>query len=682
MISNIAATLYPAPRKCKRSGALALTVLLAGSLFCSVPLNAQEASQHKQSRGAQENTVRALQLMGQNSWDSARSIITSTKDPLAAKLYYWMLYTQRSEGVDFVRVSQFIRQNPEWPGMETLREKAERLIGPETAPRDVVTWFADYPPLTAKGLDKYLAALLTLGQTDKARSYLADWWAKTPLSRDDQRDLFRKYNRYMNTAAHHKRLDMLLLKGQHTNAIAIADVLQQGYPQLVRARMALAEGTGNVDALVAAIPAKLQNDPGLLYERLKWRRKNNYDDAAIQVLLRQPPMASIQNPSEWWLERHIIIRRLLERKEFTKAYQLSAAHNLEEGLPFAQAEWMAGWLALRYMKDPLKAFQHFEVLHAKVHAPISKSRASYWMGRAMLAAGSKEAAHKWMLEAAGFRTTFYGQLAAAELSLEGEILSAAPPVLSPEDRARFESNELVQVAILFDKAGMGRRSSSFLRAFIKNSKTPKSYLFAAELASSMKRYQDAINIAKDATSEGMFLTAQAYPVITEQLQGIDSVEWALIHSLIRQESVFDREARSSAGALGLMQLMPATAVETARKLGIAHQQSWLTDRPAHNIRLGTAFLKRLLDKYDGAYPLAVAAYNAGPARVDQWLVTFGDPRKGEIDIIDWIELIPIYETRNYVHRVVEGTYVYRLRLKNVQKPVKNVGMATPQSLRM
>ncbi len=656
-------------------------VFAAMFMLFTPPLNAQvSALQQKQSQSAQNATVRAMQLVENNAWEPARDVIAATKDPLAAKIFLWLLYTRNSSEANFVKLTQFIRQNPEWPKMGALREKAEKLVPDTMLPRDVVAWFDDYPPLTAAGVDKYLLAIMATGNMAKAKAYLADWWAKTPLSRDEQRELFRKYNRYINTAAHHKRFDMLLLKGQEANALAVAEVLQQGYPQLARARMALSQGNGNVDTLIATIPANLQNDPGLLYERLRWRRKNDFDDAAIQVLMRQPPMASIQNPDDWWLERHIIIRRLLEHKKYKQAYQLASAHNQEDGLSFAQAEWMAGWLALRFLNEPLKAFQHFETLHAKVSSPISKSRASYWAGRAMLETGNKEMGHKWMLDAAQFRTTFYGQLAAAELSLEGEILSAAPPVLTQADKNTLESDELIQAAMLFHKAGMERTSSSFIQAFVKHEKTPKAYLFGAELAASMKHYYDAINIAKSATNEGMFLTAQSYPLITDQLQGIN-VEWALVHALIRQESVFDFEARSSAGALGLMQLLPTTAAETARKLGIAHQQSWLTTKPSHNIRLGTAFLQRLLDKYDGAYPLAIAAYNAGPGRVDKWLVTYGDPRKGEIDILDWIELIPIYETRNYVQRVVEGTYVYRLRLKNVQRPVKNIGLATPQNLR-
>lgn len=669
----MSATVYGARAKSKKLAASLVFLML---VLIVLP---QAAFAHVMSASASERTVQALKLIEQKKWDQARQIVHATNDPLAAKLYFWLHYTRQDKDVDFIRLVQFIRQNQSWPGIDALREKAERMVPVNLPPSEVIAWFDDYPPLTARGSDRYLEAVLQIGNVQKARAYLSDWWAKATLSRDDQRNLFKKYNQYINTAAHHKRLDMLLLNGQYENAIAIASVLQQGYPELARARTALATDSADINHLIRSVPPSLQNDAGLLYERLKWRRRNNLNEEAIEILNRKPGIDKIQNPADWWLERHIIIRRLLEQKDYRRAYMLSANHKLSDGLPFAQAEWMAGWLALRFQKDPQKALAHFKRLYENVSAPISKSRAAYWVGRALIDLGQREESAKWYQDAAQYRTTFYGQVAASELSMKGEILSAAPPVISAPERTAFQADEFIQVARLLDRAGMKRQASRFLRAFVKQQNSAKAYLFAADLAIEMKYFQDAINISKDATSNGLFLTAQSYPVISDQLRGVRQ-EWALVHSLIRQESVFNYEAKSPAGALGLMQVMPQTAKETARKMGIQHSTDWLTSRPAHNIQLGTYYLQQMLDRYDGAYPLAIAAYNAGPGRVDNWVRTFGDPRKGEIDVIDWIELMPIYETRNYVHRVVEGTYIYRLRLKDVQSPVRTVSLATPINL--
>lgn len=666
-------TVYRAGMKCKKL-AVALVFMYALTQFS----NTSHAA--PMSADAKAQSVRAVQLIERGQWDQARQIIHQTRDPVAAKLFFWLYYTRQDKDIDFIKLAQFIRQNPSWPGIEELRSKAERNVPVNLPPAEIIAWFDDYTPLTAKGSDRYLTAILQSGNIPKAREYLSNWWASATLSRDDQRDLFRKYNQYINTSAHHKRLDMLLLNGQNENAMAIANVLQQGYPALAQARMGLASDAGNVNQLIRSVPPSLQNDPGLLYERLKWRRRNNLNEEAIQILNQKLGIEQIQNPADWWLERHIIIRRLLEVKDYRRAYALAANHKLTEGLPFAQAEWMAGWLALRFMKQPEQGLAHFQKLYANVSAPISKSRAAYWVGRSYMALGQTEQGQKWYQDAAQYRTTFYGQVAAAELSLKGEILSAAPPVLNPAERQAFLADELVQIAGIFNAAGSTRQSGRFLRAFVKHHNTAPAYLFAADTAIQMKQLQDAINISKDATSNGLFLTAQSYPVITDQLNGVRQ-EWALVHSLIRQESVFNFEARSPAGALGLMQVMPTTAQETARKMGMQHSTDWLTSRPSHNIKIGTYYLQQMLDRYDGAYPLAIAAYNAGPGRVDNWVKTFGDPRTGEVDVIDWIELMPIYETRNYVQRVVEGTYVYRLRLKDVQPPVQNISMATPINLK-
>ncbi|MCD8497269.1 MAG: lytic transglycosylase domain-containing protein [Alphaproteobacteria bacterium] len=527
----------------------------------------------------------------------------------------------------------------------------------------------------------YSQALIATGQTQKLKIFLEDWWANKTLPRDDQKFIYKTYGQYLTRDAHLKRLDRLLFAGQYTNARAIARLLGNGYPELAEARIALAEGSPGVNGAIQKVPRRLLSDPGLLYERLHWRRENDETDGAIEILRQARKVTTaISNPEDWWKERHIIIRRLLEQKKYRSAYDLAADHGQTDGLSLAQAEFMAGWLALRYLHKPDAAYRHFVNLYKNVETPISKTRGSYWAGRALAAMGNTEDAAKWYRDAAQYQTTYYGQIAAAELKVQGELPNMAPPRLSSEQQTALKNNELVQTAQIFLKAGMKYDAGAFMDAFLDKNDSPEAYRFAADLALENGDYRDAVRIAKDATKKGLFLTAQSYPVITDSMRNID-LEWALVHAIIRQESLFDPEARSSAGALGLMQLLPSTAQETARKIGARHSTNMLTSSPAHNILIGSAFLKSLVNRYDGSYAMAAAAYNAGPGRVSKWIEIFGDPRKGEIDIIDWIELIPIYETRNYVQRVVENTYVYRLRLRGVQKdPQVSVNMATPQNL--
>ncbi len=658
---NSGHNVYGLAARCKKLGVIALFAVfltIPASLYAiETPLSSL------QTPHVYKETVDALKTISKGRWKEGSEMIAETKDPLAAKIYYWLLFTRSAEEEGFLRLANFIRQNPEWPDIRSLRIKAEKSLSDASKSADIIAWFDDYPPLTAHGFDMYINALLGNGKTDKVRKLLAAWWAKTPLSREDQKALYQKYKAYIGKKAHIKRLDMLLFSGQYTNARAIARVLEGGYPALTEARIALAEQTGNVTALINRVPPNLKRDPGLLYERLRWRRRHDLDFAAMEILHDMPAQNEIQNPDEWWLERHIIIRRLLEQKRYDSAYLLASEHGQKQGLAYAQAEWLTGFLALRYQKRPATAFEHFQLLFTKVETPISRSRAAYWAGEAAKQLGQDEMAKHWVQKAAQYQSSYYGQLASEELQQQGYLPRIAPPSLTLSDKEHFNTMELVQAARLFHSADMREEATRFIQAFINTQESPQAYRFGAELAAELGHYHDAIRIAKKATQKGLFLTVQSYPIITDQLKGV-KVEWALVHALIRQESMFDFKARSPSGALGLMQVMPATAREVAKKSGLRHETSWLTAKPSHNIRIGTTYLQRMIDRYDGSYILAVAAYNAGPNRVDEWLKTFGDPRKGDVNVVDWVELIPVYETRNYVQRVMEGLYIYRLRLKN------------------
>ena len=592
---------------------------------------------------------------------------TAYADNLTAKIAAWERLTRYGSVENYAELAQFIRQNPHWPKIWLLEKKAEKAMPYNASTAQVIAWFDDYPPKTAKGLDQYISALVVQGRKAEAQNMMRKWWADIDLSRDEQRDLYRKYGRMINREAHTRRLDTLLFSKQYSNARAIANVLGGGFPALTEARIALASQSSNANALLAKVPSNLQNDPGLLYERLHWRRENKLNSGAVEILNRAPAANRIQNPKDWWRERHIIIRRLIEEKKYRGAYILASQHRQTEGFPYAQAEWVAGWLALGFVNEPRKAYEHFSNLYKNVSTPVSKARGAYWAGRAAEKVGNTKIANQSYAIAAKFQTVYYGQLAGAKLGIKESLPNAAPPILSLKDRQSFENDELIRTAQYFDASNRKNEASLFLSAFTNANETPKAYRFAAEKAIAMGRNYDAVQISKKATAKGLFLTAQSYPVITNQLRSIHNVEWALIHGLIRQESVFDVNAQSHAGARGLMQLMPATASETARKIGVSHNADWLTSRPSHNILLGSAYLNQMLTRFGGSYPLAIAAYNAGPGRVDRWLVTFGDPRRGDINWIDWIELIPIYETRNYVQRVMEAVYVYRLRLEGVQK---------------
>lgn len=632
-----------------------------------------------QNQEAHALSIAAIKNVRRGRWEQAQAAFAQARDPLASKLYHWLLLThaEKDDWTNelFIRLSYFVRHNPEWPGISTMKLRAEGVMPSDLSNAEVLAWYDDFPPRTPYAMGRYMDALIIEGKAERARAFLADWWAGTLTSRDQQRSIFKKYGGYLTIDAHKKRFDSLLRAGHYDSARGIADVLGQGYPALAEARIALKGGGGkNIDGLVAAVPSYLLDDPGLMYERLRWRRERGFDQGALEILRDAPD--HIQNREAWWKERHIFIRRLLEKGDYKGAYDLASDHKQVDGFSYAQAEWLAGWLALQFMHKPTEGYERFVALYHNVNTPVSKARASYWAGRAATGLGQSDLAQSWYKTAAEFKTTFYGQMAGAALSLRGGLPQGKLPSLSSAERKDYKRNELMQAALLFKEAGDEYTANSFINAFLENDETPKAYRYAAEILAGQDDFYRAVQVAKKASHKGLFLTKQAYPTITKHLTGINSAEWALIHALIRQESMFDATAKSSAGALGLMQLMPATAREVSKKENIGYNQDWLTERPKYNMELGASYIGGLLKKYDDSYPIAIAAYNAGPGRVDGWLRVFGDPRKGDINIIDWIELLPVYETRNYVQRVLENTYIYRLRLEGIQaQPIEELHLA-------
>ncbi len=644
------------------------------TLFCGaiiLALGAFSTPSLAQSGGVGMNesdraaVTRALQAAKQDRWSYAEAQIANTQDPLAARIYYWMYYTKAKGPFNFTRISNFVDQVSDWPRQGTLRLAAEKSIRDDTPPQAIVEWFRKHPPATSDGMERYLNALRNQAQLKDMALVLNKWWGDANLTAEQQDKYLRNYGKLIVNDAHKRRFNTTLNRGQVSNARALSRVLGHGYHELAEARIALAAGGAGVDYYVNQVPVHLRNDPGLQLERLRWRRKKNLDFQAMEILHTMPSPNLIANPEEWWKERNILARRLIERKQYDSAYMLVSKHGLSEGEPYAQAQFLSGWLALRFLKQPWKAFEHFEALYAKSSMPITKARAAYWAGLASEDLKHPEVAVQWYGTAGKYPATFYGQMALARIGRDSDPVSVTPS-LTPQIRVAFERDAKIQTAKILYKAGITDDASAFLRAYADVAQTPDQFYQAAQLSDSWQRPSDSVAVAKKAQTKGITMVDYAFPTMLARMKKVNA-EWALVHAIIRQESAFDVNARSPVGASGLMQLMPATAKETAGKLGIAHQNDWLTLRPDHNIALGAYYINQMMTRFDNSYPLAIAAYNAGPGRVNQWLREIGDPRKGEVDMIDWIELIPVAETRNYVQRVLEGVYIYRHKFADLQK---------------
>ncbi|PZO86498.1 MAG: transglycosylase [Micavibrio aeruginosavorus] len=572
----------------------------------------------------------------------------------------WLSYYKgEQKNVNYRTLMKFIGNHPDFPAMDRLRAEAEKAMPSDLSEEEVLEWFLKNPPQTVFGMRIYAEALRGRGQNEMARQQINDWWKTVSLTPAEQSKGFMAFASYLDKSSHEARLRRLIHRDQYTNARSVAEALGPAYVALTEARIALRANKGNVNALLNRVPQSLQDDEGLLFDRLQFRRKGGNNEGAIEILNKSPPQDAMHDADGWGKERSIIARRLFEEGKYAQAYRLSANSRLTKGSGFATNEWMAGWLALEYLKKPWQAFEHFEKLYQSSETPISKSRATYWAGLASEHLNHPEIAVKWYNAGAAYPTTFYGQLAAEKIQ--------RPPNLRGAEKvsgSSMRNGSLATAARWLKKNGYKIEAGMFLNKMIELSSKPQDYAAVAEVADELSMKNFEIRAAQESEKKNGFpLVGHAFPRIEKYMSGAD-VEWALVHALVRQESRYDMEAVSSAGARGLMQLMPGTAKEVAQKAGLSHQNEWLTTRPGHNVALGSRYLKQLLDRYDGNYAMALAAYNAGPSRVTRWVAEFGDPRSPDVDLVNWIEMIPIYETRNYVQRVLEGVYVYRQTLSN------------------
>ncbi len=600
---------------------------------------------------------RAFQLADAQDLEAARDMTRHGGQPLLNKYLTWLYLSQPSLDGDFQEIADFLRANPHWPGQTTLREHAEIAMPPGLPDSEVLAWFSDYPPISHVGMTRYGQALQRVGQLDQAVSQIRETWVQANFTSTEEagyRQLFGAQLRQEDEVA---RFERLVWQGRKEPARRQAARLGNGYPELAEARLRLAYRDPGVDGAIKRVPARLQNDPGLIYERARWRMRKDRYAGALELL--DPPLTGVTHADEWWDLRFWVARYAFRVGDFSVAYRLASQHGMDSGGGFAEGEWFAGWLALRFLQQPETAYRHFQTLYEGVSYPISLSRAAYWAGEAANAINKPEWAKRWYTLAAHHVTTYYGQLAAARLGQAPMTLYPTDTYAEPADAVAFERQELVQVARLLHAVGARDRIGPLIYQLRQQTSKVDEVRLASELAQELNRPDLAVHAAKQASYDGILLPQQLYP--DADFYAGHSNEADLVLAVIRQESVFYERAVSSAGARGLMQLMPATAKGLSKRLGLPYDRARLLDEPEYNVQLGRAYLRELMAEFDGYYPLVLAAYNAGPSRAREWIRLFGDPRDGDVDPVDWVESIPFTETRNYVQRVIEGAVVYRQR---------------------
>ncbi len=612
----------------------------------------------------------AISFMEKSNWKDAKKAASKARAKSIYDFIQWRHLLTTGNRATFTEYKQFIERVKDYPRIDRVRYLGEHKINSKNHTKnEIIQWFDKHPPLSGFGKMMLGDALLSKNK-ETAINLIKKGFITADLSKNDLIFFRKKFKKYLNSGDYIKRADYLAWENKYWDLKRMLRYLPKDYQLLYTARQLLMSRSYGVDSAISNVPASLKKDAGLNYDRLKWRRKRGRVDSSLEILL------SIKNnkdymvrPDKWWVERSIIARSLIYKKRYEQAYKITSKHGLSEGAELAEAEWMSGWIALSFLKDPILAKSHFTKFYNNVGYPISLSRGAYWLGKANLALNNKEEADKWFKEGSKYLTTYYGQLSHMKIYPNKTFELRESTQVDKNYAESFYKNKLVAIVHLLDEVKKDKYTKHILRFLANDNVSAGSEVLAAKLATDISRFDFAIQVSKIASYQKRFHNKYNYPVIsTPNKVGSRKIpEQALILSIIRQESEFDISARSRVGAQGLMQLMPYTAKTVAKQAKVSYSKSRLTTSPEYNINLGSFYIAGLILDYDGSYPFAVAAYNAGPKRVKYWKKINKDPQKKQIDYVDWVELIKFKETRNYVQRVMENYNVYRYILS--QKPI-------------
>ena len=593
-------------------------------------------------------------------WKLALSDAQKMQDKTIYTLVNWMYLIDSQSGASFNEYFIFIKNNKDWPRINRIKYLAEHKINfDNNTPSSIIEYFTNNPPLSGFGKLRLAEALLENNQAEKSKSLVKDGFKDAELSKNDLRYFSKIFKKFLTQQDYTLRADYFAYEAKYQDLRDTIEYLNPDYQKLYNARAALFTKR-SADNLIAQVPQYLKEDPGLIYDRIKWRRKKaRFDDAL--TLINQSASDSLERNQYLAKERLSIARDKIQDKEFKTAYEILKDHRLKEGSDYAEIEWHLGWLALSFLNQPDAALAHFLKMNAAVSYPISKARAAFWIGKTYKKLGQVNQANTWFKTGSQYGTTFYGQLSHKEID-EKKFSINNSFKFSEEKYEEFKKNNpLAKSVIVLKELNRTKYTKDILRHLgdVDQNKTAEEISMAGVLAQDIERYDFAIQIAKNASYKNLNFLEISYPKIEvpKQIKDQKILDSSVILALIRQESEFDTSATSRVGAKGLMQIMPATGKLLSKVTNIDFSREKLTRDKDYNLALGSYYISDLDDLFGSQY-LAFAAYNAGPNRVEKWIKTHGDPRKKQIDAIDFIELIPFHETRNYVQRVSENINVY------------------------
>jgi soluble lytic murein transglycosylase len=606
----------------------------------------------------------AIDLTRRGKTQEASGVQRRIEDPLARKLTEWVILRSDDNTADSSRYRSFIAGNPSWPSLIMFRKRAEAMLWQERADLATVRSVTGDRPISGKGRFALGRALLARGDRAGAQAAIRDAWRTEPLTREAEEQVLETFGDLITRADEKARMNTKLYANENETGTRAAQRLGGSEPAVAKARIAVNQKAANAKALLDALPDDVQNDPLVILSRIQdLRRADKIAEAAALMLAAPRDPAVIHDMDEWWVERRLVARKLLDSGDFKTAYQVArdAAPPAKENYR-VDREFTAGWIALRFLNDPALAAQHFSRIGGGTSNPISLARAGYWRGRAAEALGHAQEARAHYELAARYSTAYYGQLARARLGLAEIALAPAP--LPPRDkRAALTRIEVVRAAEILYAIGERDLVIPIMADLAERTTDIGTLAALAELATHHDDARSVLLVGKAALGRGYAFDSYAFPTfgLPHYSPIAPEVEKAVVYAIARQESAFNPRDVSAANAIGLMQVTPEAGRYIAKKFNVGYDQKRLHNDNVYNMQIGAAELYDNLSGYRGSYILAFAGYNAGRGRVKEWVERYGDPRDPGADPVDWVERIPFSETRNYVQRIIENIQVYRAR---------------------
>jgi len=617
--------------------------------------------------------AKAFDAADRGDWPQARGLAASGQNAMAKLLIQWRYLQDKNAHAPFAEIDAFVKNYPDWPRRSSLLARTEENMDPATPPAAVIAWFGGRNPITAIGMIRLGDALIATGKTAWGAKLVRDGWAAGTFEPEQELAIVQKDGAYITPDSDRRRLDNLIWADQVSAARREMARVDDTTQAVANARLALRSNPERGRRTVSEMAADLASDPRLLFDRARAARKLGDDDEAAALLMRAPLRDLVKTQAgAVWAEMNIDARNALQDGKPLVAYQLVSDTGLTSGNEFAEAEFLAGWIALRQLKDAQAALPHFQKLALGVSRPISMARGRYWLGRTYEALGDDGEAYKQYEAASHAPDAFYGQLALTHIDASPVLHLSAGRVETAVAAAVLEHDDLVRAMRVLADLG----AQDLLRTFALHYQElhpDLGHVKALAQALTEMGFRDvALRIAKVAGYDGPTLLSYAYPVIAipEYKGPYQALEPALVHAIIRQETEFDPDSVSHANARGIMQLTLSAARRNARLAGLPYRPNMLTTDTAYNMQLGMTEFSGYLNDWNNSLVVSAAAYNAGENAVRRWIAVFGDPRSPTTDPVDWIEEITFNETRNYVMRVVENLGVYRNRIAGRDTPLR------------